>query len=205
FGGPRPHLPVPCPRGMPPTWAGGRYAGSARAALLAYKERGRRDLAPYLATALAGVVRTALGADTAGVAVLLVPVPSRGRAARARGGDHMGRLARLAAHRLQPALPGIRVAGLLRIRGRPRDAAGLDARQRAANVRGVFVVDRRAAPTGRPADVVLLLDDVLTTGATLAEATRTLGVASIPVRCAAVLAATLRRSAPGLSEPARLG
>ncbi|MGI8696859.1 MAG: ComF family protein, partial [Mycobacteriales bacterium] len=27
FGGPRPHLPVPCPRGMPPTWAGGRYAG----------------------------------------------------------------------------------------------------------------------------------------------------------------------------------
>ena len=62
----------------------------------------------------------------------LVPAPSRPAAARARGGDHVARLARaLAAER-----PDVRVAQALALARRTRDSVGLDAAQRAANLEG---------------------------------------------------------------------
>ena len=75
--------------GLAPVLALAPYSGSARETVLAYKERGRRDLA----AGLAGVVGAALVAH--GVpAAAVVPAPSRRSAARARGGDHVLRLAR---------------------------------------------------------------------------------------------------------------
>jgi predicted amidophosphoribosyltransferase len=71
-----------------------------------------------------------------------------------------------------------------------RDSAGLDARSRAENLAGVFAA--RQAPVSTAAIVV---DDIVTTGATLREAVRTLAEAGWPVLGAAVVAATLRRTA----------
>ena len=89
-------------------------------------------------------------------------------------------------------------APLLARRGRVRDSAGLTAEQRRANLDGTFVA---AAPAscarsrGRPrprAGLVVLVDDVVTTGATLTVAARALtGVADAPV-VGAVVAATPR-------------
>ena len=69
-----------------------------------------------------------------------------------------------------------------------RDQAGLDARARRANLSGGFRL-RRRLPAGGP---VVLIDDLVTTGSTLAEAARVLRASGVPVLGAAA-AATERR------------
>src|SRR3954447_18326767 len=95
--GPRAADPVPGPAGSAttgavPTFAAGEYADDLRTALIAYKERGRRQLANQLAGYLADAVDCAVRA-TGSLRPVLVPVPSSRPAARARGGDHVARLA----------------------------------------------------------------------------------------------------------------
>ncbi|HEX5495207.1 MAG TPA: phosphoribosyltransferase family protein [Mycobacteriales bacterium] len=184
---PRRHAPRPAPPGLPPLWTAATYAGAARAAVLAYKERGRRDLAPALGTALGSAAWRAAGR---GRAVWLVPVPSRRSVARARGGDHVLRLARVAAGHLGRHGLSAEAHPALGMAGRPRDSVGLGARERAVNLSGAFrVTTQRAGPPGA---VLVLVDDVATTGSTLSEAARTLSAAGLPVVGAAVVAATPR-------------
>lgn len=152
------------------------YEAALRRALVAYKERGRHDLARPLAELLAEALR---GLDPAPGAVL-VGVPSSRAAARARGGDHVARLARLAGRRT-----GLAVAAPLRQTRARRDSAGLGVAQRRANLAGALVA---AAPADAAAAV--LVDDIVTTGSTLAEAARALRAAGWRVAGAAVVAAT---------------
>jgi predicted amidophosphoribosyltransferase len=166
-----------------PVIAAASYDGALRAALLGYKERGRRDLRRPLADLL-GVAVHVLGGPGGAT---LVPVPSTARARRARGGDHVVRLARPVARRL-----GLSVSTPLRLQRATRDSAGLTEPQRAANLDHAMV----AAPPARPVSVILI-DDIVTTGATLREAARALRAASWPVQGAAVIAATPRRAAGG--------
>ncbi|WP_242903273.1 ComF family protein [Actinomadura terrae] len=79
----------------------------------------------------------------------------------------------------------------LRQRRRVDDQAGLNATERAANLAGALEVNPRTDMTGRR---VLLADDVITTGASLAESARALRAAGAEVTAAATVAATpLRR------------
>lgn len=174
--------PVPAPdlAGLPPAMALAPYAGAPRRAVIAYKERGRRDLAAPLAAALVAALGQALPRGPC----VLVPAPSRSGAARARGGDHMLRLARAVAHGTDHV-----VLPALRLSWRARDSVGLDARARAANLAAHLRVRRslRAAPDdGRP---VVLLDDVLTTGATALACGRALAAAGRPVALVLVITA----------------
>jgi predicted amidophosphoribosyltransferase len=186
-----PTRPDPAPEWLPPCAALGDYHGVLRELVLAYKDRGRHRLAVPLGRLLALVVESL----TAGP-VALVPIPDTPAAARARHGDHLGRLARAAAARLRAAGYQAVVSRPLRARPRP-DSAGLDTAQRAAHaLGGLRVRQLRAAGlrrwqqrTGAP---VILLDDIITTGATLAAATTRLAAAGVPVAGAAVLAATRR-------------
>ena len=152
--------------GGPAVLAAGRYAGPLRTALLRYKERGRRDLAAplarHLGPALDAVLAEGPAPDSGSPRTLwLVPAPSRPAAARARGGDHVARLARaLAADR-----PDVRVAQALALARRTRDSVGLDAAQRVANLSGRLRVKHAALPPS--GSWLVLMDDIVTTGATL--------------------------------------
>lgn len=152
-----------------PVFALGRYAGAARRGVLAYKESGRRDLAePFgrrLATGLRGLA--ADGRFLADSTCRLVPAPSRSVAARRRGGAHMVRVA----HRAAAALSGtgweVSVADCLAMRRGVRDSAGLDSAGRMRNLAGGVLLRTGRVPPRRCS--IVLVDDVITTAATVAS------------------------------------
>jgi predicted amidophosphoribosyltransferase len=199
FAGP-PYVawPEPVPPGLAVPTAMTAYDGEVRAIVIAYKERGRYQLATVLGEALAGAVAGRLAA--AGLrAAWLCPVPTTPARVRARGHDPLGRLTAVCARRLRASGYDVRVTAALTVRRRLADQSGLDAEQRAANLAGAFGVRRNRAArlAGQP---VVAVDDVLTTGATLAEACRALRAAGAPVVGCAVVAATRRRW-PSRAEP----
>jgi predicted amidophosphoribosyltransferase len=190
--------PRPPPPGMPPCVAVGAYEGALRGVLLAYKERGRHRLAGPLGTLLATAVA---GIAPRGRPVLLIPVPSTAAAARERHGDHMKRLTAHAVRRLRVAGWDARLARPLRASPRP-DSASLNVLERAAAAESslrirsarISVLRRNTTRTG----TLVVVDDIITTGATLAAVTSRLGEVNMQVTGAAVLAATqLRRSMSG--------
>ncbi len=163
-----------------------RYRGVARRLLLAQKERGRRDLGAPLGAALARGL-TNLPAEYRQGELRLVPAPSRASAARQRGGSHVLALALHCAAVLRTQAVRARAVPALRLAPGARDAVGLDAEQRTVNLRGRVRTRPRRLP--EPGTRVILLDDVITTGATAAACVRALGNAGIKV--AAVLSLTV--------------
>ncbi|SDS37969.1 ComF family protein [Agrococcus carbonis] len=163
-----------------PLAAAAEYAGPVRALVAACKERGARAEARALGAGLAAAVAALPEAA-------LVRVPASRAGMRRRGFDPVALVARAA---------GLRSIALRRA-GRP-DAAGAQKersvaeRERAAH--GSLALPRRAARALAGASVVVV-DDVVTSGATVREAVRALRAAGcLPVGIAAV-ARTPRRLA----------
>jgi len=174
------------------------YIGGVRAAMLAFKERGLHVLAPLLASYLWLALASHL---EPGQRHLLVPVPSRARVARERGGNQVERLIRNlpTASGALWARPGqwSQVRPLW-IRAEVQDSATLGAHARRLNLDGAFA-SRVARPAERDLPVVIV-DDVVTTGSTVSEAARALGQAGWTVRGAVAVASTPLRSA-GFATP----
>lgn len=153
------------------------YENAVRAVLLAHKERGALGLTGALGGALAAAVRAGAGQAAGARPVLLVPVPSARRATAARGHDPVRRIAVAAATELRSGGVRAGVLAVLRQRRTVADQAGLGARERQANLSGALAVADGGAELlvrGR----VVLVDDVLTTGASLADAARAVRAAA---------------------------
>ncbi|MFB8760086.1 ComF family protein [Streptomyces nigra] len=177
-------LPVPEPPGLPDVHAAARYTDEVRAMLLAHKERGALALAAPLGAALARAVRAGLcesqDADGPGASVraggdgsvLLVPVPSARAAVRARGHDPARRIALAAAGALRRTGTPARVAAVLRQARGVADQTGLSSRQRLVNLAGALSVVPGGGRLLAGGGTVVLVDDLMTTGASLAEAAR---------------------------------
>ena len=210
-GGSRLVRPIPCPEGCPPTWAATPYDGAARAALVAFKDGDRRDLRTVLSPMLSGAMAGALVLDPRLAAVVslgpgpvsVVPVPSSPSAVRRRGDAPLELLARDAAAQCARSGAVLVVSPALRLRRRVADQAGLNHRQRAANLEHAMAV-RPGWQARVQGATCLLVDDVLTTGATLAEAARALRAGGAAHVAAATVAATQRRGVPA-GGPQRSG
>ena len=150
-----------------------------------FKERGRADVAsvlgPLLRKSIAAVVQSA-ATDSAGAAgdltagsIALIPVPSS-RAARARRGyEHVPLL-------LERAMPDARPVRALTHARRIRDQAGLGVSAREENLAGSM-----RAHESLHGVTCIVVDDVVTTGATLREAVRALrAVGAMPIGAAAI-------------------
>lgn len=148
-----------------PVFALGSYAGPRRNAIVALKEHGRGDLVGPLSRALALGVHRLTTWGILGQPLTVIPAPTRRAAARRRGGDPVARIAAAAT----AASPHHDVAVVLRTGGLVRDSVGLSTTARERNISG------RVRLTGLvPAGEILLVDDILTTGATAREAVRVL-------------------------------
>jgi ComF family protein len=131
----------------------------------AFKFHQALDLSPTLATLMSNAVRNAYAGQR--LPDIVLPVPLSDLRLRERGMNQAWELARRAAQALKlPAQHGV----LQRALDTPH-LADLPRQDRAQRIRGAFIVPDAVAVRGK---TVALVDDVLTTGATAAEATRTL-------------------------------
>lgn len=192
---PRICWPQPAPPGLVTPWSMADYDGAIRAMIVGHKDRGQFSFARVLAGLLAASVRAAVALHDG--PVVLVPVPSRPGSSRRRGYDPMGTLVRLATAQLRASAYDAVWAPLLCSSRHVVDQAGLSARDRARNLAGSMTCPSpgltRLAKRRTRASVVIC-DDVLTTGASAAEAQRALGAVGLGPIAIATIAATRRRS-----------
>ncbi len=195
-----PNDPLPNTLQTVPTWAFALYRDRLAAAIVQYKDDGRRDLRPVLAPLLAQAARACLLAPGWPERLWVVPIPSSAASRRRRGDDPVAALAHAAMRRCGRAPNSLQWAPVLRFARPVLDQSVLTRRDRAQNVaQSMRVVGHHGASGTAPA--CLLLDDVCTTGATLAEAGRALRAAGASLVRAAVLAAA---PAPGESAASPL-
>jgi len=181
-----------CQRARPPftrAVAYGGYDGELRELVHLLKYENVRPAADLLGTYLAEAIRS-LHLEVG--AWKIVPVPLHGSRRRQRGFNQAELIARTAQRRLGSKLE-IK-SGLLQRRRETSTQTGLTQHQRRANLRGAFVVPR---PTEVRDHLILLVDDVFTTGTTAAECSRVL----LRAGARAVAVATVARVFKG--EPAR--
>lgn len=175
-----------------PAYALGRYNGVRRQAILEFKERGRSDLSVPLGRAVAAAL---LCLDRwselpAADRLVLIPAPTRSLSARRRGGDPVTAIAAAAARSLGD---GTAVMPVLVTSMWARDSARLSAGQRGDNLAGAIRlrrgVDAHAVAGCTQGAAVVLLDDVLTTGATASGSVAVLRRAGVEVHLVLVVAA----------------
>lgn len=178
-----------------PVLALGEYGGDLQRLVLAWKNGGMLHLCTPLAVGLAPAVRL-LGEAAGAAEPALVPVPSRRGARLRRGEDHTAELVR--------SLEREGVGRALLLRSAPttaQEGQGARARRR-RRIRLEPAQARRARELGRP---VVVVDDVVTTGATLRGMHEALTAEGIEVLGAVVIASARMPREPAVPDGTREG
>ncbi|MET1043759.1 MAG: phosphoribosyltransferase family protein [Microbacteriaceae bacterium] len=165
-----------------PAFTALRYEGAVRRVILSFKEENRTDAARPLSAALAAAIARGVASAADPGSVELVAVPTSRTAWRRRGYDPVSVLLRRAGYRARRLLVPVH---------RTARQKSLSVAQRQANRQHSMSASRPLS--GRR---VLLVDDVLTTGATLVEAARAVRAAGGIVVGAVAVAYTPRFNSP---------
>lgn len=183
------------PHGPTPLLFALTYRGAGARLVLSYKEHGLTSLAPALGILLAdAVVATARALDCRGSAPSLVPIPSARRPRR--GFDALGRILRVAELDLaRRGLPCMTLRALEQA-GTHRPMKSLDRRGRWTAVRN-SLQPRPDVMRRMHTGPVIVIDDVVTTGATVGEAIRVLRTGGIRVAAVAAVAHQIQTPQPG--------
>lgn len=156
--------------GATPTFSAVAYNSVARRILLASKEDGVRGADDLIVGALEHSLRHALRKTYK--TPILVPIPSSSQAVRKRGRDFLGEISKRVSD-----LVGLPTQSLLQHTRRVKDQTLLDASARVKNLEGALVLKKRPVRVHE----VFLIDDLITTGATLNEAVKTLEMSGFRV------------------------
>ena len=152
------------------------YTPDAAVVINSIKEKGLTSLVPIVAELVARHWPEELPSPT------FVPLPSSPANNKKRGFSHTGLLARALARRI----PSATARELLRSSRARSDQVGLSTLERSLNMSGAFRLDMRGNwPSDSP---FVLVDDVLTSGSTMASAIQTLGRGGVNVSGFCVLA-----------------
>jgi len=143
----------------------GAYQGALRASVLQLKHE------PHIGAHLAGLLALAQARPPLDTATLIIPVPLHAERERERGFNQAAHLARTLSERTHLPLDEWSV---VRAKHAERHRAGMDARARRETVEDAFKVVRPRLVAGHR---VLLVDDVLTTGATVSSCAHALRLA----------------------------
>ncbi len=146
------------------------YNAVTRRILLAAKEDGVRSADDLIVSALHHSLLHAM--RMTGNQPILVPIPSAARAVRTRGRDFLQEISKRLSR-----LVGLPMHNLLRHNRIVNDQSGLDATGRFKNLDGAITLINRPIRLHE----VFLIDDLVTTGATLNEAVRTLEMSGFKV------------------------
>ena len=146
-----------------------KYSSVAQKVILAAKESQIRSADILVADAIRHSIENVLREEFIDS---FIPIPSRKSAVRLRGREFIREMTEIAVKDMS-----IPVAPILRHSRNVRDQSGLNGGQRWNNLEGSLVVEEKQRSCGR----VLLIDDLVTTGATLSEAARALRYAGIEV------------------------
>ncbi len=145
------------------------YSTVAQKIILGAKESHLKECDRLLSAAITHSLGRFLSQSSAD---FLLPIPSRKSAVRLRGRQFITEIAKDGSDNF-----GIPIVNPLLHHRTVRDQSGLHLEDRWNNLEGAFVVEREHGLRGR----VLLIDDLVTTGATLCEAARALRYAGIEV------------------------
>ena len=160
-------------------YACARYDPLVRHAILRWKDHGDQECDRVFAKALAELsVRVHLADDLAGRPLMVVPAPSTSRSVRRRGRWHMHRLALVYAALLRAQGVEASVGTVLRMRGVQGKAVEHGLRSQRSGRAGGVSLERPQTVRGV---CVVVLDDIVTTGATMRSCVRTLLAADADV------------------------
>jgi len=151
------------------------YSPIASRVLLRAKEANQEAADQLLVSALSHSLRYFLKKFGFGV---LVPIPSRRSATRKRGRDFMQEITDSVAEN-----ESIKSLQILQHQRAVRDQSQLNSQQRSRNIAGAFSTSFNLAEVRDSGNIgpLIIVDDLVTTGATLAEAIRALRTAGFPV------------------------
>lgn len=176
-----PH-PVVRPRDLGfPVFALGPYSDVRRNIIIAMKERGHQEIRHVMGEVFAAGLAHLQARGALPYSFALVPAPTRARSARLRGGDPVTAMALTAAKRL----PGVEVGRYVESSRIAQDQSDLSAGGRWLNMDNAVKIRAGAVIAHRD---IVLMDDVVTTGATLAATGRKLQAEGVKVWAGLVLA-----------------